>query len=279
MAALLEKLQGRICEFTFMNTYLVVDGIEKLFGLRDMTKFRLCCYPLGDFSSSICTFLANNRHSLTSLALRMDNRSTADDVIKAITSCSMLHKLHLIGRFNVSGRALRKISELPELKCLKIQVHLIDGDEFAKFLNLPFAQRLSALTVYWSRPVAEREIASIIKCENLNKLTLMFSDCFNDTEMISDGVIRIVKRLRLKKLKVISEFGLIDCLPQICLKSRDLFYIKLIHGYKTKHLKKLKSISQSIDILYEYEYAVRKFELQIILRKRINIQVQCSKTD
>ncbi|XP_065219597.1 F-box only protein 39-like [Planococcus citri] len=273
---LMEKLQSRrISELTFMNTYLVVNGIEKLFGLRDMTKFQVCCYPLGDFSSTICTFCLNNRHSLTSLALRIDNRSTeSDDLIDAITSCARLRKLHLIGRFSLSRAELLKVSQLANLKCLKIEVHRINTDEFAEFLSQPFTRQLSSLAVHWSRPVLKKELTNVIHCRNLNKLTLMFSNNFNDTEMIPRVVIQLVKGLKLKKLKIISNFVLMNFLPEICYQSEDLFCIKLIHSYEAKDLKYFRNKMNDICNFYDCKYAIYKSELEITLRKKINTQVE-----
>lgn len=271
--ALLQKIQQRgIREITFMNTYLVVNGIEKLFGLRNMCKFRVHCYSFCHYNtrSLIRTFCRYNRHTLRNLGLRVNNSSSeSDDVIaNSIGTCHELQKLHLIGTFKISAQGLKRIAGLPKLRYLKIELRSINCNEFAAFLNLPFTRRLTGLALYWSRQADEEELRCIAKCCNLTKLSLSFSEHCNE-HMISDTIIELVKKLPLRKLKIMSSFTLIPLLPRICSNADDLFYIKLVQNYNLSGKNALSTHLDLISAWYEYKYFTCGSELQVILRKRV----------
>lgn len=270
MNTLTAKIQDRgIDRITFMNKYLVVDGIEKLFALCNMTKFRVYahffCEP--DAQSSICMLCGNNRYSLTSLGLRLDNAN--EDSFNSIVTCTQLRHLDLVGKFKISLQRMLRIGELLKLQSLKIEVYHLSSDEFATFLKLPFTQRLYQLSVYWSRRVGEEELTSLAYCKNVTKLTVSFADHYSDMDMISNVLVQLVQILPLEKLKIISNFSILNHLPEICSNAKDLFRIKLVQNYKCKSEGNYIMKLHRLKYLYDFKYYSIGSGLEILLYKKI----------
>lgn len=281
-STLFEKIkEKRISKFTFINKYLVVDGLVKLYDLKNMEEFRVFSHFFceDDITIHVDKFCRNNKRTLKSFGLRTESWMASpegDDIIlRTISTCTMLTKLNLAGCLKVSFAGLTQIANLPKLRCFKIEINSISKNEFVKFFNHTLLKKLHCLGVFWGRRVSIEELQCLDYECGLQKLSMSFVDNQNYANLISAAILKILRKNRqLRKLKLESiRFSFLEIVTKICSAEYNLFYITITQSYYTRSRKKtnsnLKKQLNLISLFYNYEFSIYETELEIMLTKKI----------